>query len=94
MSTMYDPPETVVDLDASKAKEVSVIGDTLTIYLPEYIEFLDEGVKHYILMDPGAVVGLMSCSGGGAPFRGISDPNEWSFDTGVNICLEKCKIHL
>ena len=85
MSTTYDPPKAVVDLDASKAAEVSVKGDTLTIYLPEYIDLLDEGVKHYILMDPGAVVGLMSCSLGGSPFRGISDPNKWSFDTGMYV---------
>ena len=85
MSTMHDHPEAVVDLDASKATEASLKGDTLTIYLPEYIELLDEGVKHYILMDPGAVVGLMSCLEGGSPFRGISDPNEWLFDTGIDI---------
>ena len=85
MSTMHDHLEAVVDLDASKATELSVKGDTLTIYPPEYIELLDEGVKHYILMDPGAVVGLMSCSEGGSPFRGISDPNEWSFDTGIDM---------
>ena len=81
MSTLTDPPTTVVELDTSQAAEVSVEGNTLTFYLPEYVFVLDPGVRHYILMDSGAVVGLMSCSGGGAPFRGISDPNEWSFET-------------
>ena len=71
-----------MELDTSTAKEVSVEGNTLTFYLSEVIYALDQGVRYYVLMDPGAVVGLMSCSGGGAPFRGISDPNEWSFETG------------
>ena len=71
-----------MELDTSQAAEVSVDGTTLTFYLPESIFVLDRGVRYYVLMDPGAVVGLMSCSGGGAPFRGISDLNEWSFETG------------
>ena len=77
-----DPSGILVEFDTSKSAEASVSGTTLTFYRPDYILGFDPGVRYYILMDPGAVVGLLSCSGGGAPFRGISDPNEWSIETG------------
>lgn len=88
VSNFSGTPEVIMELDTSIAKHVSIKVNTLTFYLPQDIYSLEEGVSYSILMDPGAVVGLKSCSGGRAPFRGISDLEEWSFESAksTNSC--------
>lgn len=39
------------------------------------------GARYSILLDPGVVVGALSCTGGGSPFPGLSDRTIWQFTT-------------
>eukprot|EP00117_Sycon_ciliatum_P020972 scpid50419/ scgid4353/ Mucin-4; Ascites sialoglycoprotein; Pancreatic adenocarcinoma mucin; Testis mucin; Tracheobronchial mucin; Mucin-4 alpha chain; Ascites sialoglycoprotein 1; Mucin-4 beta chain; Ascites sialoglycoprotein 2 len=37
------------------------------------------GARYAVTFDHGAVVGVQSCTGGGVPFQGISEPSPWQF---------------
>ena len=39
------------------------------------------GATYAVTLDRGAVVGKQSCTGGGAPFAGLTDRTMWTFTT-------------
>lgn len=51
------------------------------------------GVTYAVTLDAGAVVGALSCVGGGAPFPGLSDDTQWQFvtdHTGNHHACHRC----
>ena len=52
---------------------ILVEGNTASIYLHQKLEY---NQTHYVLIDPGVITDI-----NGAPFAGLSDPNQWRFTT-------------
>ena len=73
--------------DTSSDSRVSVNDRKLSFSLDFGTE-LEFNTQYYVVIEPGAVVGLQSCLGGGAPFPGISHSSDWYIMTvtGIESC--------
>lgn len=71
----------LAEFDTSSDPRVSVDEQKLSFTL-NFDEQMEYNTRYHVVMEPGAVVGLQSCVGGGSPFPGISEPTEWYIITG------------
>ena len=75
-------PQEFNSFDTSSDRRVSIVNRTVIFYLTQENDRLQLGANNYITMERGAVVGLQSCAGSGAPSPAIVDPMMWRFKAG------------